>query len=218
VRYTFQQAKDIVLSATYDTLVYHAEYATFGADDIHKRIQEHFSAGLVRRVLSSLADDQLITVDQYDETSPPHYTLSDNGFEYVERLPDLAALIRGEGHAAGNKVIVPASDRRVSLDHNKPEYGEIAEALDDAIELAKRTKPNEVSGDEHASIVAGLEAARRLWNAFELSRMQFEIGILMAVERAETALKTSFNLVKGPVLMEALKAFYKAAKDGDLLS
>lgn len=206
--YTFEQAKDIVLSATYETLVYHATFETFDAEDIHKRIDKHFAAGFVRRVLRSLSQDKLIDTDQYDETSPTHYTLSDEGFAYVEKLPPLNDLLKTEIPD------IPASDRLVGLDHNSPIYTEIAEAMDSAIDLATKTKPNEVSGDEHASLLAGLTAARKLWDAFELSRIQFEVGILLAVEKAEKALKTSFKLLKGPLLMEALKAFYKSAKEG----
>jgi hypothetical protein len=113
--------------------------------------------------------------------------------------------------------VVPASDRLVPLDHNRPEHAEIAEALEIAIGQAQENRPNDVSGDEHASLVAGLRAARSLWDAYQLTEIQIKIGILMAVETAEVALKTSFQLVKGPLLMEALKAFFKAAKDGDWL-
>lgn len=215
MKYTFLQAKDIVLSATYETLVFHADYETFGAEEVHKRIDAHFGAGFVRRLLTSLAADGLITLDQYDETSPTHYTLSDKGFEYVEQLPPLAELIEIPIKSENPTISVPASDRIVSLDHNRPEYKEISEALDGAIELARSIKPNEISGDQHSSLISGLEAARKLFSAFEISRLQFEVGILMAVERAETMLKTSFQLVKGPLLMEALKAFYNSVKDGD---
>ena len=111
---------------------------------------------------------------------------------------------------------IPASDRIVRLDHNRPEYSEIKEALDEAIESAKSTRPNEVSGDEHASLVAGLEGARSLWGAFELTHLQVKVGIYLAIESAENALKTSFQLVKGPLLMEALKAFFRSVKNGDI--
>ena len=112
---------------------------------------------------------------------------------------------------------VPAADRTVTIDHNKPEYAEISAALDKAIELAKNTRPNDLSGDEHSSVVASLQSARSLWDAFELTSLQVRVGIFMAIESAETALKTSFELVKGPLLMEALKAFFRSAKNGDIL-
>ena len=217
MKYSFNLAKDIVLIATYETLVFHAEYETFGAEEIHKRVEGHFGAGFVRRVLSSLAKDGLVTLDQYDESSPMHYTLSDDGFEYMEGLPSLAEFLEKVSNVDDLDPSVPASDRIVTLDHNKPNYAEIAEALDNAIEIAKDTKTNGISGDTHSSLLAGLESARNLWRAFELTEMQFKIGIVMAVEMAETALKTSFKLVQGPLLMEALKAFFKAAKDGNLI-
>lgn len=113
--------------------------------------------------------------------------------------------------------VAPASDRSVPLDHNRPEHAEIAEALEMAIGHAQENRPNDVSGDEHASLIAGLRAARLLWDAYQLTEVQIKVGIFMAVESAETALKTSFQLVKGPMLMEALKAFFRSAKDGDWL-
>ena len=207
--YSFEEAKDIVLRATYETLVYHSEFETFGAEEVHKKVTEVFSAGYVRRILKSLSNDGLIDVDQFDETSPPHFTVSDEGLVRAEKLPSVSQQLR---RFRG----IPASDRIVSLDHNRREYTEIAEALDGAIELAEQTKPNELSGDEHHSLVVGLKAARQLWSAFELTQIQIEIGIMMAIEKAEEALKTSFQLVKGPLLMEALKAFFASAKDGDL--
>ena len=210
----FQQAKEIVLPATYETLIYHAEFASFTATDIHKRVEENFSAGFVQRLLTSLVYDELVMIERYDETSLSHYTLSDKGFEAVENLPSLREAIRLVEHGE----LIPASDRLVTLNHNQPSYQEISEAFDEAIERAKQIRPNDVSGDEHASVVAGLAAARRLWDAFELTRMQFEVGLLLAVERAENVLKTSFNLVKGPLLMEALKAIYRGASDGNLNS
>ncbi|MEL7719046.1 hypothetical protein AAG604_03275 [Citromicrobium bathyomarinum] len=107
----------------------------------------------------------------------------------------------------------PASDRVVSLNHNQTNYHDIERGFDQAIEIAQRSRPNSVSGDEHVSIVAGLKAARELWKSCELTELQYRVGILMAVERAEAALQQSFTLVKGPLLMEALKAFWEAAKE-----
>jgi DNA-binding PadR family transcriptional regulator len=210
VRYTFEPTKRIVLRATYEALVYHSDWETFGADLIQKRVETHFAAGFVRRALSSLSNDGLVDIEQYDETSSPQYTVTDKGLELAETMPSVAQLLKVGAPE------VPGADRMVTIDHNQPTYQEIADGLDAAIELSKRTKPNEVSGDAHASLVVALEAARKLWNAFEMTRMQFEIGIIMAVEQAETALKVSFNLVKGPLLMEALKAFFNKAKDGDV--
>ena len=216
MKYSFELAKDIVLIATYETLVFHAEYETFAAEEIHMRIEGHFGAGFVRRLLSSLAKDGLVTLDQYDESSPVHYTLSDDGFKYMEGLPSLSEFLEVVSNANDPDPTVPASDRIVTLNHNKPNYAEIAEALDNAIEVAKDTKTNGISSDKHSSLLAGLVSARNLWRAFELTEMQFKVGIFMAVEMAEAALKISFKLVQGPLLMEALKAFFKAAKDGNI--
>lgn len=104
----------------------------------------------------------------------------------------------------------------VALDQNRPNYDEIVKPFDTALEQAKNTKPNDVSGDEHSSLVASLEATRTLWKSFELNRIQIEVGVLIAVERAENTLKTSFQRVKDPLLMEAIKAFFKVTKNGGI--
>ena len=215
--FSFQHSKDIVLRAAYDTLLFHAEYDAFPAREVHERLKEHFGAGFVMRILQLLAKEKLIDVEQFDETSQPTYTLSESGFEYVEKLPSLIDLMDRRSSLNVREQRIPASDRIVSIDHNRPEYEEISQALENAIEQARQTKPNDVSGDAHTSLLLGLEAARKLWDSFELTRIQVEIGIIMAVERAQSLLNTTFELVKGPLLVEAIKAFVKSATDGDIL-
>ena len=138
--------------------------------------------------------------------------------DVLEALQEMDSLQIADlrSNSASHSTLVPAANRIVTLDHKKPEYAQIAAALDDAIEKAKTTRPNDLSGDEHASVVASLQSARSLWNAFELTSLQVRVGIFMTIERAENALKTSFELVKGPLLMEALKAFFRSAKNGDI--
>ena len=135
--------------------------------------------------------------------------------EVIEALRELdpTDLARLRSEKIDEAAIAPASDRVVKLDHNSAAYKEIAAAFDEAIDLADRHKPNEVSGDEHASLVAGLRAARELWRSFELSMMQIEIGILMALEKAQEQLKISFQMARGSLLVEGIKAFVKFTKE-----
>ena len=201
-------AKDIVLRATYEHLVFKAEFESFEAGEIHKHVSEHISPGYVRRVLTSLVADGLVIQDQWDETSPYHYTVSDKGLEEAERLPPLLVLLDGKFDRQNSVKLAPTADGKVPLNHNQVEYVEIAEALESAIIEVLDTRTNEVSGDEHSSLVTGLKAARELWNAYELAVSQIKVGIVMAIEDAQKALKKNFKLVKGPLLVEAIKAFF----------
>ena len=207
-------AKDIILRATYEHLVFKADYESFDAEEVHKHVSNHISAGYVRRILTSLVTDGLVLSEQWDETSPYHYTVSDKGLEEAERLPPLPVLLAGDFDRHKVAKLAPTSEGKVPLSHNHDGYQEIAEALDLAVAEALVTKPNEVSGDEHASIVTGLRAARELWNAFELTSAQIRVGLIMAIEDAQKALKRTFKLVKGPLLVEAIKAFFADKLNG----
>jgi|TARA_R100000501_G_C2579053_1_gene83012 DNA-binding PadR family transcriptional regulator len=209
VRYSFQDAKEIILVATYETLAFHSEYETFGSDKVHERVKGYFAPGYVARILRTLGEDGLVTLDQYDETAPTHYTLSDEGFEAAETLPPLPSLLEGQK-------LVPAANRTVSLGHNLPEHREIAKAFDEAIELAEATKPNGVSGDEHRTIVSGLKAARELWNAAELTQLQAKVGVIMALEAAQDQLKIAFQMARGSLLVEAIKLFFNSAAKANI--
>ena len=220
MRVTVDQAKAVVLAATYENLLYFAEYEAFSADDIYKRVEQKFSAGFVRRILRSLSDDGLIIIDQYDETSLPHYTISDEGLVFLEGVPALSYLLQQLDSASsqwdggqGPTPDIPVSDGLVTLDHNQAAYAEVVEAFENAIDLAEQTRPNGISGDEHASLIAGLRGANELWKAFQLTRIQYEVGILLALERAQEQLKISFKMARGELLVEGIKAFIKMMKE-----
>jgi hypothetical protein len=111
--------------------------------------------------------------------------------------------------------VVPAADRRVSLAHNQPEYEEIAESLQAAIEEVSALKTNEISNDEKASALASLRSAAELWRAYELKVIHIKIGIVMAIEEAERLTQITFKLVRGPLLVEAIKFFIRQATGTD---
>ena len=139
MRLSYEQSKELVLAATYDTLYSVAEYESFNSDDIHKGIGDLFSIGYTRRVLRSLADDGLIKIDAYDESSPEHYTLTDEGIARSENISSLqnlkARFALMERNDIGSSISVPAADRVVKLNHNQVEQverpiGEIVSALE----------------------------------------------------------------------------------------
>ncbi len=212
--FQFTRAKDIVLRATYEHLVFKAEYEFFDPIDIHNLSDIQISPGYLRRILNVLAKEGLVDQDQYDSDAPVYFTVSERGLEEAEKLPSLASLLEDAKNTNQSQAAIPTADGFVTLDHNQSAYADIAEAIDLAIEEAKNTKPNDVSGDQHHSLVSRLKAARELWNAFELQKIQIEVGILMAIEDAQNALKRNFKLIKGPLLVEAIKAFVIASVNG----
>ncbi len=122
MRASFDEAKDIVLVAAYETLYNFSDWDSFKADDIQGRLENVFALGFTRRVLGSLTSNELMSADSYDESSPVMYSLTDKGLEMAERLPPLRTLIaRFHDYNAGaqGELQVPASDRIVRLDHNQ---------------------------------------------------------------------------------------------------
>ena len=114
-------------------------------------------------MLSSLAKDGLITLDQYDESSPAHYTLSDEGFQYVEGLPTLTDLLGSESNIEDDSSVIPASDRFVTLSDNQQSKLEItATELIDEVE-----KANGIDGDPtfRQIVIGQLKAGRELIRA-----------------------------------------------------
>ena len=113
-----------------------------------------------------------------------------------------------QGTVRSDMKAVPTASGLVSIDHNRPDYAELSDAFDKAISLAEQTRPNEITGDQHASIVSGLRAARELWNSFELTRLQIEVGLIMALEKAQEQLRLTFESARGTLFVEAIKAFF----------
>lgn len=145
-------------------------------------------------------------IEQYDESSQKFYTLTDDGLVQGAKLKPLSELIDGEKGAEFQ--LAPTADGMVPLNHNHPEYAEIKTALDDAIKLAEETRPNDISGDQHASVIANLKSARQLWDSCELQAIQIRVGILMAIEAAQNQLKITFEAARGSLLIEAIKSFF----------
>ncbi len=158
-------AKKMILRATYEALVFDSEYETFDVEVIHKRVSDYFSAGYVRRVLNILAEDGLISVDQYDEYSSPHYTVSDTGIVEAESLQSTRNMAASVGRSDIEQVAVPASDRIVSSQDNSIALDEIREELDQLRSLVSKDNTigdqlgdeKEIVQDELSHAVAVIE-------------------------------------------------------------
>jgi len=176
-----------------------------------ERMHETGDLGGWNDTIKRIPDELIREVEeQIEKREAPFFQLHEVGPSWLKNYYGLLDLSETEEDD------VPASDRVLALDQNRPNYDEIVKPFDTALEQAKNTKPNDVSGDEHSSLVASLEATRTLWKSFELTRIQIAVGVLIAVERAENTLKTSFQRVKDPLLMEAIKAFFKVTKNGGI--
>ncbi|MDZ4307312.1 hypothetical protein [Allopontixanthobacter sp.] len=206
------------MAATFEALYRYADFEALSTEEIHKQLDDNFSRGYTRRLLAILAEDGLIKIDQYDETSDTNYTLTNEGIERAEILPPINVLLanisetpeysRSEAPEYSPLLAIPGSDRMVSLDHNSQSYKDVADAIDEAIDIATATKPNDISGDEHHSLITGLKAARVMWNAYDLTYLQLKVGVIMALELAEEQLRVSFKMARGTLLVEAIKTLF----------
>lgn len=105
-------------------------------------------------------------------------------------------------------IVIPASDRIVSLHHNTPEYQDITAGLEDAVEQVNALKTNELSGDEKSRAVATLQSVSALFRAGELKVVQVKVGIILALEDVERLTGLNFKTVAGTLLLEAIKSLF----------
>ncbi len=109
---------------------------------------------------------------------------------------------------------IPASDRLVPINHNAPEYSEIAAQLIAVKESVRGF--NEAPEADRNRIITALEAAQTYWEALELKVIQVKVGILMAAEDAADLLANSAKAVAAALLVDAIKSFIKAHTGIDL--
>lgn len=108
--------------------------------------------------------------------------------------------------------VVPASDRLVSLDHNAPNYLQVAAGLDELREAVRSV--NDLP--ERDRILASLSGAQALWQALELKVIQIKIGIVMAIEDAGKALAATAKAVATALFIDAIKSLVKSKTGLDL--
>ncbi|MGB3794697.1 MAG: hypothetical protein WA957_00130 [Alteraurantiacibacter sp.] len=116
-----------------------------------------------------------------------------NGKAQAERLLERGiepSLVKPTPPQAGaiKATVAPASDRIVSLQHNSPEYKDIADGLASLVEQIRQENQVGESSGERDRILRSLTAARELWGATELRVIQVKVGVVMAVEDATDAL------------------------------
>lgn len=199
----FDQVKNEVLMALYQRIRESDAQIYFQPTEIRPDFKSEVGAAFIDRACYSLSEEGMCERNDYDGDS--HYGLTDEGITAAEELlgyipqslPDDAA--------------IPASDRVVGLNHNSAAYLEVASGLEEVVTSVKSWKTNELSAEEKASLESEVEAARSLWNAYFLTVTQIRVGIIMAVERVQTLMGKVFELTKGPLLVEAIKAIVTEA-------
>jgi hypothetical protein len=111
---------------------------------------------------------------------------------------------------------VPASGRLVSLNHNEPDYVEIANGLAALQESVRGANDFDISADERDQVLLELSSAQSLWKAVSLKIIQVKVGVLMAVEDAAHLLKNTAKAVAAALLVDAIKSFIKVHTGIDL--
>jgi hypothetical protein len=105
--------------------------------------------------------------------------------------------------------MLPASDRMVPLNHNQPEYEEIRSQLSGLYDEFRSANDLPIDSDERERIVAGLAAAKILWQSTQLKIIQIKVGLILAVEDASWALEKIGKAAASALLVDAIKAFVK---------
>jgi hypothetical protein len=206
VKFNFDISKDIVLRATYETLVLHAEYEMFGADEVHKRVQGHFSLGYVKRLLASLSDEKLVRAEQFDETSAPDFTVTDDGIRRAEELASLNVLLSDEPELERT---IPASDRVVSLSHNQ--INETDAKVSELIEQLEEDNGVPENPGLRERLIGQLKAGRELVRAGEFrAYLLYEVLVKALNEIIEKygneAIKALANALLGAVVSRILES------------
>jgi hypothetical protein len=115
--------------------------------------------------------------------------------------------LRSDQDVQVQSIQVPASDRTVPINHNDPDYVEIANQLEAVRESVRST--NYASEAERSRIVNSLLAAENYWKSLEMKLVHFKVGILMAAEDAVDFLKSTSKAVVAGLLVDLIKAFAK---------
>ncbi|KTF69216.1 hypothetical protein ACNFJ7_03620 [Sphingomonas sp. HT-1] len=171
MRATFDEAKDIVLVAAYETLYGFADWDSLGADDIQARLDNVFALGFTRRVLTSLTDSGLIGLvgtGQFENDGPVSYSLTDEGLQAAERLPSLRNLIarlKDYNERSQSEVEIPASDRIVSLSHNQVE--EAVRPVNELIDALEQDNGDPEQPGLRERLLGQIKAGRELIRAGE---------------------------------------------------
>jgi hypothetical protein len=169
-----------------------------------------YESGWLLRALENLTGKGFVSGTpslRYEEMSIGRITSA--GMQYVEDH-----LLRSE--EADGAAIVPAANRLVTLDHNRPEYQEIARGIEGLYEQVRQDNEVGDTAKERDRLLRSLIAAKELWSAAELHVIQIRVGVAMAVEDATNAIVKIGKAVGAALLVDLIKTFVKNATGIDL--
>lgn len=151
--------------------------------------------------------------------SPDGYRHVEENFRDIDEIREYFSQPHDPSKALDNAQIrdtvevgtVPAANRLVRLDHNQPEWREVARGLDDLFEQVRGNNQIGETAEERDRLLKSLTAAQRLWSAAELYLVQIRVGVVMAIEDATNAAAKIGKAVGGALVVDLIKRIIKQA-------
>ncbi len=202
---TFLESQGAALVALYRLIQESDQEEYFTSEEIKQRAGAEIGAASIQRGLRHLRNDELVAFKSGQKVK---FSLNGRGFDSAEEIitkhPDIVP------------IYIPASDRIVSLGHNGPIYSDIQKSLERLCEEVRVWNGNPDGPEDRFRILASVEAARALWTSNELRLIQIKVGVIMAIEDAQTAFGKLIKTVGNALLIEAIKSVVKAHSPFDL--
>ena len=195
------ELENLVLEQMFKAI--NADLGWLSAQDVADELEGQ-SSQRVGMALRSLDTRKMVRA-RHNAVSGSRYELTEQGYLFVE-----------EHHSKRNEALAPASDRIVSFDHNYAEFEEIEQGLRQLSEDIRGANSIPVTIEGRDRISRALDAAVLLWSALELKLVQLKVGVLLAVQDAAEALKSTAKAVAAALLIDAVKAFIKTHTGIDL--
>lgn len=104
---------------------------------------------------------------------------------------------------------IPAADRIVTLNHNNPDYVEIAGEIERLKDYVRGINDPIVTPSDKSRIIKSLNAASVIWESASFRVIQVKIGVILAIEDAEDLISSVSPKVGVGLLVQAIKALFK---------
>lgn len=202
---SFIESQGAALVALYRLIQESDDDEYFTSEEVKQRSGLAIGAAFIQRSLRHLRENEMVVVKS---GAKPKFSLTGKGFEAAENI------IADHPHLDAESI--PASDRRVPLGHNRPDYQEIAQGLAEAAEEVRGFNGENANPNERNRVHRALEAAATLWKSCELKLIQIKIGIVMALEDAEKLIGKGIKIGGKELLIDLIKNYVRAHSNLDL--
>jgi hypothetical protein len=182
--------------------------------DVALLLKDDCTEARVNMALKALVNGQLVDVSYPGGIAK--YIISNKGYLVVEETLTLDETTPSKTMIDPSVSWLPASDRMVPLNHNDPEYLEVANRLAEVREVVRTSNDLSASPDERDAVLLALDSASSLWKSTQLSLLQIRVGVLMAGQQAWTILKSHAKAIAAALLVDAVKSFLKTHCSIDL--